>query len=562
MKKTYKIAIYTRVSTEEQAENPEGSIKNQELRLREFVKLKNMVAPFGEVTHIFSDPGKSAKDMNRPSFQLLMQAIENREVSLILVTELSRLTRSIKDFSILQDFLKANECEFLSLRENFDTTSATGGMVLNIMATIAEFERRQTAERISNSFHQRAKRGLYNGGSVPLGYRIDPLKPGHLEVVPEQAEIVRLIFKKFLEIETLSQTAKWLNGQGIDLPRKVLGGGGARTKRFSVDTLHNILHNKSYIGMRVFKTKEGKEVVRAVWDPIVDELSFERAELLLRSNLSKKRTHNGQRYPYTLAGLLSCKLCGENICGRSAHGRNGKIAYYEHNLTNKKNSCQPRPKLACELHRIQAAKIEPVVWEDVKSFLTSKKFSEALMATAKSLKGEDKPTDEVQVKERRLKSISDQIELLVDRISSLPQNIDPNVFYSQLSKLQSTQTSLVLQCEEERSKAVLVDTPIDYADLERFTEGLRGMLLEAESNLELRAKVIRKIIHKIEITPLGFDAHYFIGHNKFKRASGVNTPEAPLFLFDESKANDSTLLTNGTRYWTRTSDPFHVKEVL
>lgn len=102
----YSCAIYTRVSTEEQAENPEGSIKNQELRLREFVKLKNMVGPFGEVTAVFSDPGVSAKDMNRPSFQKMLRAIERKEINLILVTELSRFTRSMKDFSLLQEFFK------------------------------------------------------------------------------------------------------------------------------------------------------------------------------------------------------------------------------------------------------------------------------------------------------------------------------------------------------------------------------------------------------------------------------------------------------------------------
>jgi len=71
----YRVGIYLRVSTEEQAENPEGSIKNQEERLREFVKLKNMVEPFGEVVKVYSDPGVSAKDMNRPGFKLILRAI-------------------------------------------------------------------------------------------------------------------------------------------------------------------------------------------------------------------------------------------------------------------------------------------------------------------------------------------------------------------------------------------------------------------------------------------------------------------------------------------------------
>src|SRR5690606_21852410 len=96
MKQNFKIALYVRVSTEEQAENPEGSIKNQEERLREFVKLKNMVGPFGEIREVFTDAGISAKDMNRPAFQRLLRKIEDRDINLVLVTELSRFTRSIK----------------------------------------------------------------------------------------------------------------------------------------------------------------------------------------------------------------------------------------------------------------------------------------------------------------------------------------------------------------------------------------------------------------------------------------------------------------------------------
>ncbi len=548
-KTTYKIGIYVRVSTEEQAENPEGSIKNQELRLREFVKLKNMVAPFGEIVQIYSDPGKSAKDMNRPSFQRLMQAIENREVSLILVTELSRLTRSIKDFSLLQEFLKSNECEFLSLRENFDTTSATGGMVLNIMATIAEFERRQTAERISNSFHQRAKRGLYNGGSVPLGYRIDPDRPGHLAIVPEEAEIIRLIFKKFLEIETLMQTTRWLNDQGLAPPRKVQGGGAPRSKIFRIDMLHHILHNKAYIGKRVFKSKEGKEEVKAAWEPIIDDETFQRVEKLLKSNISRKRTHKHQRYPFTLTGLLNCKVCGGSLCGKSAHGRNGKIPYYEHSHANKVNSCLNGTKVLCDLHRIQAAKIEPVVWQDVKAFLTDRSFAEELIASARSLKNDVPTQSELEVAEKRLGNVVDQVEVLAERISTLPKAIDPKALYAQLSRLQTSQASLEIQCEDLKSQAIPTDDPIDYADLGLFTSGLRRMLKEAEKNPELKAAIIKKIVHKIDITPQGINTHYFIGHGKYKqykKASGDDSPEASNFKVpDFFKVAGSTFLTNG-----------------
>jgi len=180
---------------------PEGSIKNQEQRLMDYVKFRNADGScFGEIIEVFSDPGISAKDMKRPALQKLLHKIRAKEIDLVLVMDLSRFTRSTKDFSILWDFMSSHGCKFQSLRENFDSTTAAGEMIMFTLANFAQFERRQTAERISASFLARAKRGLYNGGSVPLGFRIDPETPGRLEVICDEAEIVRLCFKTFLDI--------------------------------------------------------------------------------------------------------------------------------------------------------------------------------------------------------------------------------------------------------------------------------------------------------------------------------------------------------------------------
>lgn len=137
----YRIGAYVRVSTEEQAENPEGSIKNQEQRLREFVHLKQMVGPFGEIVEVFTDAGISAKDMNRPAFQRLLSKIEAREINMVLVTELSRFTRSVKDFSILWEYLAKHKCQFTSIRDSFDTSTSAGEFVMYLMSCVAAFER-------------------------------------------------------------------------------------------------------------------------------------------------------------------------------------------------------------------------------------------------------------------------------------------------------------------------------------------------------------------------------------------------------------------------------------
>jgi site-specific DNA recombinase len=167
----HKIALYVRVSTEEQASNPEGSIKSQEQRLRSHVQEKNREGNFGEIVAVYIDRARSGKDTNRRELQKLLRGVRKGEITLVLVSELSRLSRSIRDFSEIWELMRAHGCQFQSLREQFDTTTAAGEMVLFTIANIAQFERKQTSERIVANFIARAERGLSNGGAVPLGYQ-------------------------------------------------------------------------------------------------------------------------------------------------------------------------------------------------------------------------------------------------------------------------------------------------------------------------------------------------------------------------------------------------------
>jgi site-specific DNA recombinase len=351
------------VSTEEQAENPEGSIRNQEQRLREFIRLKNSVEAFGEIVAVYTDPGVSAKNMNRPGFQRMLNAIGKGEVDLVLVTELSRFSRSTKDFTMLQEYLEEHDCKFMSLRENFDTSGAAGSMVLNMMASIAEFERRQTAERVSHSFLARAKRGLYNGGAVILGYKIYENRPGYLLVDPDMAEVVKFAFESFLKYETLAATTKFLNSQKLRLPRKVDGSGGVRDSKFTIDCLYRLLQNKAYIGVKVYSTKNGLEEAPAVWEPIVDKEIFNKANRLLKKNRHHKRTHADRRFPYTLSGLVFCDHCDGRMSGKSAHGSHAKVGYYEHIKHNRLQASVYERLPHHNPHRVPAAKIEPIVWQ-------------------------------------------------------------------------------------------------------------------------------------------------------------------------------------------------------
>lgn len=526
----YRIAIYTRVSTEEQAENPEGSIKNQEQRLREYVKLKNMVEPFGEVVKVFSDPGVSAKDMNRPGFQKMLKSIERREIDLVLVTELSRFSRSTKDFAILQEFLSENNCKFMSLRENFDTSGASGSMVLNLMISIAEFERRQTAERISHSFLARAKRGLYNGGSVPLGYKVDPEKPGTLVPVAEEVEMVKLFFSTFLKEGTLAATAKALNAQGIKIPRQVRGGGSVRGKVVRFDAVYRILRNKAYLGIRVFQTKSGSDEVPAQWEPIIDRVTFDRVQKILEANCSRRKTHNN-KFPFTLTGILECKECGEKMSGASATGGTGKrVGYYEHLATRKNESSLSHKLLNHKPRRIPALKIEPAVWDEVKKFVMSDEFVQNLLTRAKAMQGVDDKNSRSKELDLKSKALDRQIALLAERIAKLPEAIDPKPLIDQLGELQQAQSKIteelktITEPKDDHSKL------ISFEDLGLFRQGLKELIAKGELDPQMRSKITKLVVYKIEILKDGFEIHFHVGHTHYQRALGDSSPSASFFV--------------------------------
>ena len=380
-KSVHKIAFYIRVSTEEQAENPEGSIRNQEERLRATVQLKNSLeGHFGDVAGIFIDRAKSGKDTNRPELQRLLSSIRKNEISLVMVSELSRLSRSIKDFSEIWELMQRHECGFLSLRENFDTTTAAGEMVLYTVANIAQFERRQVAERVVANIQSRASSGLYNGGVVPLGYRINPERRGFLEIDPQQAEIVHTAFSAFNRDGSLSIAAKWLNANGFNFARKTQGGGNSpRLGHFTKQNLGNIIKNKAYIGVKTYNVRGEVREAKAVWEPIIDDKTFFRAQEILQRINRSMEAYNTKKYTFPLTGILQCGTCGERLCGKTAHGNGGKIPYYEHAWATKRQSCLVAKVFSCNPNRILAKIIEPKVWEVLERVLSNPKEAAALI---------------------------------------------------------------------------------------------------------------------------------------------------------------------------------------
>lgn len=288
-----KIAIYCRVSTEEQAKNKEGSITSQIQRLQLKVEEKNRYenGEWGKVVSIYKDEAYSGKNTDRPEFQRMLNDVKKKRINTILVTELSRLSRSVTDFLNFIKELEDYGCDFICLQYDFDTTSPAGKVFMTIIMALAQFERELTAERIKNNFHARALRGLSNGGTPFLGYDKDPANSGRLMVNRDEAIQVKEIFDYFNSLAKISSVAKVLNDNKISNKSWVGKDGKPRGgKKFTHDSVWRILTNPAYIGKREInksnkgvdpkelKQEERYQLVDASWEPIIDEDIFNKVQ--------------------------------------------------------------------------------------------------------------------------------------------------------------------------------------------------------------------------------------------------------------------------------------------
>ena len=359
-----RLGAYVRVSTEEQAVVVDGSLENQKYRLKAFVDLKNtQVKNWASIVEYYIDDGYSAKDTRRPAYQKMLQDLKKKKIDLILVADLSRLSRNIYDFCTLMDDLEKYGAQFLSIKEQFDSTTPAGKMMIYNMINLAQFEREQISERVSLGVHARAMRGLMNGARPILGYDKSKDKPGQYIVNEDEAKDVRKIFNYYLECGSRAKTISRLESEHI-FPK--LSGHYGKLKinsKWNSVTLSNILTSHAYIGyLEVNKRNKFKDqsklkpfqqykLVKANWPCILKEdLFFQVQEALAHAKKKERdRLDHSEIRVFLLSGLLRCGECGTSLVGHTAHGEKSKHRYYAHTVSNSDTNCSFKRFSACKI---------------------------------------------------------------------------------------------------------------------------------------------------------------------------------------------------------------------
>ncbi len=210
---------------------------------------------------MYSDAGYSGANTNRPALQELLEDVRQKKVDIVLAYKIDRLTRSPKDFYQLIEFFEQNNVNFISVTERFNTSTPAGRLLRNIMLTFAQFERELTSERTKDKMLERTKRGLYNGGFAPCGYKRENKK---LIINKKEAEIVRMIFKTHIETGSVVEVYDLLKEKNIK---------NRQGKPFYKTALGFLLKNPVYAG----KVKHNNQIYQGIHEPIISEEIFEMA---------------------------------------------------------------------------------------------------------------------------------------------------------------------------------------------------------------------------------------------------------------------------------------------
>src|SRR5258708_30061936 len=289
-------AIYTRVSTEYGLDQEFNSLDAQYDAASAYIK-SQAHAGWTLIRSRYDDGGYSGGSTDRPDLQRLLDDIRARKLDVIVVYKVDRLTRSLADFAKLVELFDAHGVSFVSVTQQFNTTTSMGRLTLNVLLSFAQFEREVTSERIRDKIAASKRKGLWVGGPLPLGYH---MKDDKIAVVEDEAERVRLIFHRYLELGGVNALVRDLRDQDIRTKSRLLATGATRGGvPFGRGSLFYLLRNRFYIG----EVKYRDEILPGEQPAIMDRVLFDAVQQRLSDQWANRTTMRNASN-HLLTGLL------------------------------------------------------------------------------------------------------------------------------------------------------------------------------------------------------------------------------------------------------------------
>lgn len=395
-----RVVIYVRVSTQEQA--TEGySIGEQLDRLRMYCNAHGWV-----IVEEYIDPGYSGTNTNRPAIQKLISDVTSGTFDTVLVYKLDRLSRSQKDtMRLIEDIFLANNVDFISMNENFDTGTPFGRAMIGILSVFAQLERDQIQERMGMGKEARAKEGKWHGGSsVPVGYTYSP-EDNMLYIDEYEAMQVKELFRVFLAGVPYKTISDEFTKKGY-----TYSGRNGHVGKWDPKRIKYVVSNRLYIG---YIRRNGKWY-KGTHEPIIDEETFDQAQILLEKRNTENVKYIKKRGGQTsyLGGLIYCKQCGARYSKQT--GKRWKDfdppLYYNCYSRSKKV-----PKMVkdpnCMNKNWRMAELDEIVFNEIKKLALDTEYIEKIRNKESDNKD---PNNKIDILKNELHKINEQISRFLD----------------------------------------------------------------------------------------------------------------------------------------------------
>ena len=313
-------AIYTRKSSEEGLEQEFNSLAAQHEACEAYIHSQQHEGWVLARTR-YDDGGFSGGNLERPALQRLLADIRTGRIDIVVVYKVDRLTRSLADFARLVEIFDAQNVSFVSVTQQFNTTSSMGRLTLNVLLSFAQFEREVTGERIRDKIAASKKKGIWMGGNVPLGYDADKRT---LVINPAEAETVRRIFALYRELGCVRQVKEEADRLALRTrSRRVADGAERGGTPFSRGHIYRLLSNPIYVGQIAHKGR----LYPGQHQPLIDDEMWTVVQTQLATGARNHRRRTKSAEASLLAGLL-VDAHGERLTPSHAVKKGRRYRYY------------------------------------------------------------------------------------------------------------------------------------------------------------------------------------------------------------------------------------------
>ncbi|MDK2920063.1 MAG: site-specific recombinase [Candidatus Petromonas sp.] len=458
-----KVALYIRVSTQEQA-NEGYSIAGQKEKLINYCKLRDWI-----IQDIYIDGGFSGTNLDRPALQKLLNNLDN--IDIVLVYKLDRLSRNQRNLLYLvEEKFGENNIDFVSILENFDTTTPFGRAMMGILAVFAQLERDTIVERTKMGKERRAQEGYWNGGPPPFGYDLIDEK---LIINAYEAMIVKEIFELYKKY-------------GQNTISRILNSKGYKTKKgkWHGKAVKRILDNYTYCGLIQY---DGN-IYEGVHDAIISKEEFEAVQKIMKCRKNNKI----RKSKHLLGGMVWCGFCGARL--KPAWSGTGKTKYYHYVCYSvSKRPVHMIKDPDCPGHYWKMERLDKKVVDEIKKIKLDK---EKFIEKHKRRKPQTNSQVNLDIIENKIKSLDAQIDKLMDLYSldhmpveKISQKIE--ALYNEKKKLQENFETMKSEVAATK-ETVSIETILKYVD--------NFEVIWSEATFEEKREILQGFIKKIIVT--------------------------------------------------------------